>query len=251
MKVITIADQKGGVGKSTISNAVIAGLTRKGFNVLGVDLDSQANLTSATGADNTGQTMLGVLTGEVKAQDAIQHTPVGDIIPSSPMLVTADSLLVATGKEYKLKEALEPISGLYDYCIVDTPPALSILTVNALTCCDYVIIPAVADLFSLQGITQLTDTINQVRTYTNPKIKVAGIVLNMYNPRTNLQREVADYITQVSSSLGTTLFKSTIRNSIKVKEAPFSQKSIYEYAPKEKVTADFTAFIDELMKRVD
>ena len=158
-KTLAIINQKGGVGKSTTAEALAAGLFLKGYSVLSIGLDAQSNMTYTAGAKTDGATALGVLTGEIPAKDAIQHTESGDIIPASKALAGADAFIAEAGKEYRLREALEPIRGEYDFIIVDTPPALGILTINALTACDSVIIPAQADIYSLQGGEQLAGTI--------------------------------------------------------------------------------------------
>jgi chromosome partitioning protein len=130
---------------------------------------------------------------------------------------------------------------------VDTPPALGILTVNALTACDSVIIPAQADIYSLQGIEQLAETMKPVKKYCNPSLRIEGILLTRYSPRSVLSREVAELAEQLAAKLNTKLFKATIREAIAVKEAQISQQSLYSYAPKAKVTEDYTALIDELI----
>ena len=152
MKTITVTNQKGGTGKTTTAIQLAAGLSLKGYKTLSIDLDAQGNLTYTAGAKTDGATALGVLTGEVKAENAIQHTPSGDIIAANKALAGADAFIADTGKEYRLKEALESLQAAYDYIIIDIPPALGILTINALTACNSVIIPAQADIYSLQGI---------------------------------------------------------------------------------------------------
>ena len=223
-KVYTITNQKGGAGKTTTALAVAAGLSLKGYSVLSIDLDAQSNMTYTAGAKADGATALGVLTGEIRAGDAIQKTESGGIIPASKALAGADAFITDTGKEYRLKEALEPIRGEYDYIIIDTPPALGILTINALTACDSVIIPAQADIYSLQGIEQLAETMKPVKKYTNPELAQ-----------------------QIAGKLGTKLFRATIREAVAVKEAQISQQSLYSYAPKAKVTEDYSRFIAELL----
>ena len=166
-EVIAVINQKGGVGKSTTAQAIGQGLTLKGYKVLFVDLDAQGNLTYSLNASQSNKTVLEVLTKQVDAKDTIQKTATGDIMPSSLQLSGADLMLTEMGKEYRLKEALEPIKSKYDYIIIDTPPALGILTVNALTACTGVIIPAQADIYSLQGIGQLNSTIEAVKKYCN------------------------------------------------------------------------------------
>lgn len=169
------------------------------------------------------------------------------MIAANKALAGADAFIADTGKEYRLKEALESIKGRYDYIIVDTPPALGILTVNALTACDSVIIPAQADIYSLQGIEQLAETMKPVKKYCNPALRIEGILLTRYSPRSVLSREVAELAEQLAAKLNTKLFKATIREAIAVKEAQISQQSLYSYAPKAKVTEDYTALIDELI----
>lgn len=246
-RTFAIINQKGGVGKSTTAEALAAGLSFRGFSVLSIDLDAQSNLTYTMGAETGGASALGVLTGESKAWDAIQHTPSGDILPASKALAGADAFITDTGKEYRLREALEPVRGHYDYIVVDTPPALGILTINALTACNSVIIPAQADIYSLQGIEQLAETMKPVRKYCNRGLFIEGILLTRYNPRSVLSREMAELMEQLAGRLETRLFKSTIREAIAVKEAQISQQTLYSYAPKAKVTEDYDRFIEELL----
>lgn len=248
-RIIAIINQKGGVGKSTTAATLAAGLSLKGYKTLSIDLDAQGNLTYTAGAKTNGATAPGVLTGEVKAEDAIQHTPSGDIIAANKALAGADAFIADTGKEYRLKEALESLQAAYDYIIIDTPPALGILTINALTACNSVIIPAQADIYSLQGIEQLADTMKPVKKYCNPNLKIAGILLTRYSSRSVLSREVAELAEQLADKLGTKLFKTTIREAIAVKEAQISQQSLFDYAPKAKVTEDYRAFIEELLEQ--
>ena len=248
-RIIAIINQKGGVGKSTTAATLAAGLSLKGYKTLSIDLDAQGNLTYTAGAKTNGATAPGVLTGEVKAEDAIQHTPSGDIIAANKALAGADAFIADTGKEYRLKEALESLQAAYDYIIIDAPPALGILTINALTACNSVIIPAQADIYSLQGIEQLADTMQPVKKYCNPNLKIAGILLTRYSSRSVLSREVAELAEQLADKLGTKLFKTTIREAIAVKEAQISQQSLFDYAPKAKVTEDYRAFIEELLEQ--
>lgn len=247
-KKIAIVNQKGGVGKSTTAVILAAGLNMRGFSVLSVDLDAQGNMTDTLQANSNGITVLEVLTQRATTQEAIQHTENCDIIASSQSLAGADAFITDTGKEYRLKEALESVENAYDYIIIDTPPALGILTVNALTACDSVIIPAQADIFSLHGIEQLSETIKPVKKYCNPSLKIEGILLTRYSARSVLSRELAELANQLAVKIGTKLFKTTIREAIAVREAQVCQQSLFKYAPKAKVTDDYAAFIDELLK---
>lgn len=249
MIVYAIINQKGGVGKSTTAAALWAGLNKKGFKVLAIDLDAQANLSYTAGADTAHKTALSLLTGEAPAGETIQHTQTGDIIAASKSLAGADAFITDTGKEYRLKESLEGIASSYDYVIIDTPPALGILTINALTACNSVIIPAQADIFSLQGIEQLYQTMQPVKKYCNPDLTIEGILLTRYNSRTALTRDITNYVKQLADKLNTCVFDTTIREGIAVKEAQLTQQPLFDYAPKANVTEDYRAFIDELIKR--
>lgn len=246
--IYAIINQKGGVGKSTTAEALTAGLTLKGFRCLAIDLDAQGNMTYTVNVKTEGATALGVLMGEVKTLDAIQHTEnFGDIIASSKALAGADAFITMTGKEYRLKEALENLQENYDYIIIDTPPALGILTVNALTACTGVIIPAQAEIYSLQGIEQLAETMKPVKKYCNPHLKIEGILLTRYSSRTVLSREVADITKQLAARLGTKIFHTAIRENISVKEAQISRQSLFDYAPNSNAAKDYQLFIEELL----
>lgn len=247
-KTIAVINQKGGVGKSTCVWALAAGLSIKGKRVLTVDLDAQRNLTFTAGIKESPTTILDVMIGDAKAASAIQETRGGpDIIPADRGLAGADGIITEIGKEYKLKEGLAPITSEYDYIIIDTPPSLGILTVNALAACTCVIIPAQADIFSIQGIQQLVETIGPVRKYCNPGLYIDGILLTRFSPRSILSREVAEMAASLAKEIGTKLYHATIREAVAVKEAQISQQSIYQYAPSANVTKDFEEFVSEVM----
>ena len=246
--IYAIINQKGGVGKSTTAQAIGAGLSLKGYSVLFIDLDAQGNLSYTMGANTKGYNAIGILERPETAKEEIQHTPSGDIIASSPKLAGADKLLEDTGKEYKLREALEGLQGIYDYIIIDTPPALGILTINALTACTGAIIPAQADIYSLQGIAQLNGTIETVKKYCNPSLSIKGIVLTRYNARSTIRREVAEMLEQTAGQLHTKLYSSKIRECIALVEAQAMKQSIYTYAPRSNATADYKALVDEILK---
>ena len=247
-KALAIINQKGGVGKSTTALAIGAGLSLKGYSVLFIDLDSQGNLSYTLGADTKGYNAMGVLERPETAKEEIQHTPQGDIIASSPKLAGADKLLEETGKEYRLKEALDSLQGAYDYIIVDTPPALGILTINALTACTGAIIPAQADIYSLQGIAQLNSTIETVKKYCNPSLSIMGIVLTRFNGRSIIRREVAEMLERTAEQLHTKLYTSKIRECTALVEAQATKQNIYSYAPRSNATADYKALVDEILR---
>lgn len=248
-EVIAIINQKGGVGKSTTANAIGAGLSLKGFKILYIDLDAQGNLSYTMGAGNSSLSSLEVLNKTATAAQATQQTEQGNIIPASPALAGADTVITAVGKEYRLKEAIEPLKEEYDYIIIDTPPALGILTINALTACTGAVIPAQADIYSLQGISQLHSTIQTVRQYCNPSLMVKGIVLTRYSSRAILSREVAEMIEETAKRLDTKLYKTAIRENIAVKESQARQQDIFTYSPKSNAAEDYKALVDEIIER--
>lgn len=248
MKTYAIINQKGGVGKSTTALAIGAGLKIKGCSVLYIDLDAQGNLSYTLGATTQGYNAMGVLQRPETAAQEVQHLPQGDIIASSPALAGADTILAETGKEFRLKEALENLSTNYDYCIIDTPPALGILTINALTACNGVIIPAQADIYSLQGISQLGNTLQTVKKYCNSSLAVLGIVLTRYNTRSIISKEVTELIEKVAEELGTKLYKTKIKECTALKEAQAVKQDIFNYAPKSNAAADYKALVNEILE---
>ena len=246
-EIIAVINQKGGVGKTTTTLAIGAGLSIRGFKVLYIDLDAQANLSGTLKADNSGLSIIEVLENKARASEVIQHIPQGDVIPASPALAGADTFITAVGKEYRLKEALESVKEIYDYIVIDTPPALGVLTINALTACTSAIIPSQADTYSLQGISQLYTTIDTVRKYCNHTLEIKGILLTRYSSRAILSRDIADVIEKTARKLNTKLFKTAIRENIAIKEAQANQQDIFSYAPKSNAAIDYAKFIDEIL----
>lgn len=245
--ITAVINQKGGVAKTTTAHALSAGLILKGYSVLMIDMDAQGNFTHAAGlTQDEGPTIYGVLRGEIKAQAAIQHGSAGDMLISSRALAGYEGR--GAGTEYTLRRALEPIRGTYDYIIIDTPPALGALTVQALTAASGALIPAQADLYSLLGIRQLNDTITAVQQHSNKGLSVIGLLLTRYNARAILSRDIADTARDMAQQMGTRLLSTTIREGIAVKEAQLSRRSLYEYAPRAKVTGDYSALVNEFIQ---
>lgn len=249
-KVISISNQKGGVGKTTTTCALAAGLKKRGFRVLAIDLDPQGNLGFSVGADTeTSATIYDVLKGEVKTQYAIQKTDSMDLIISSILLSGIELEFTDMGREFLLKEALRPIQAFYDYILLDTPPALGILTINAFTASGKIIVPMLSDIFSLQGIAQLHETVERVKKYCNPDLSIAGILLTRYNPRTRLSREVRGTAELIARDLNIPVFDSYIRSSVSASEAQSLQKNVFDYDPKSHIAQDYAAFLDELLAK--
>lgn len=257
MKTIVVINQKGGVGKSTTAGAIGAGFKNRGERVLFLDLDAQGNLSDTFGASASDIDFCQHLTRrsetgkrEALTQSCIYESPLGDLIPASPSLASADISINGVGKENRLKELLQPVQGHYDRVIIDTPPALGILTVNALTAADGAVIPAMADPYSLQGIAQLYDTFQAIKEYCNPDLKILGIVLTRYNPRAILNREVADMMQESAEMMGTKVFETYIRECVALREAQATRQDIFSYAPKCNASQDYNRLLEELIIQV-
>jgi chromosome partitioning protein len=188
-----------------------------------------------------------VLTGEATAQEAIQHTPQGDVIAGAEALAGADAAIDGTGKEYRLKEALDGLQ--YDYCIVDTPAQLGTLTVNALTAANSVVIPVQAEVYSLQGIGQLSKTIEAVKKYCNRDLYIRGILITRYNGRAVISKDMQSNLKDAAEQLKTKLYSTPIRECVSIKEAQAIQQDIYTYAPRSNAAKDYEAFIEEFTER--
>lgn len=246
--IITINNQKGGIGKTTTVHAFGAGLANKGYRTLLIDLDPQSNLSLSCSADTSKLTIYDVMKGECSAADAIQEMNTIDIIPSNILLSGADLEFTTTGREYLLKESLYPILTHYDFILIDTPPSLGILTVNSLTASNKVIIPMTADMFALQGMGQLKNTIEQVRKYCNSNLVVEGILLTKYSTRTILSRDLTETIKQTAENLNTKVFASTIREGVAIREAQTLQKDIFSYSSSSNPGQDYMQLVEEFLK---
>lgn len=246
MKVISIANQKGGVSKTTTAQAITELWNQEGKKTLAVDLDPQGNLTFAMGVDiENNPTIYNVLKGELNINDILQHTHLGDMLPANLLLSGSDMEFTSTGREYLLRESIQDISYEYDYLIIDCPPSLSILTINAFTASDYIVIPAISDVFSLQGMGQLNNTIQKVIKYCNPNLKIAGILLTKFNSRTNLSNHIKFMLDGFTENMNTKLFSTYIRNSVSIQEGQFQRESLVAYS-KSNAMDDYKKFIKEL-----
>lgn len=254
---ITITNQKGGTGKTSTSLFLAYGLANRGYKVLLVDLDAQADASYSTNLKyNPKKTTFEFLLQDINIRDTIVHAEMLgakgslDLVPASPNLATLDVQITRKqliDTQYNLNDALKGIKQNYDFIILDTPPALSIVVLNALTASDYVIVPTQADIYSLKGLGQLVRTISSIKRRSNPDLKVAGILIGRYDTRTNFTKAITDMFNETSQRLQTKVFKNKIREAIAIKEAQGERTNIFAYAPKAKVTNDINEFINEFL----
>lgn len=247
-RITAIVNQKGGVGKTSTAAALAAGLYDAGYEVLTIDADAQGNLTFIRGVD-PGAGLYEVMTGAGLIEDIIVPTKKGDFLAGGPALAGADMKFTKTGREYILKSRLDPLREIYSHIIIDCPPQLGILAINALTAADDVIIPMCADILSLQGLGQLYETIDMVKKYCNPDLKVAGLLMCRYTNRATLNRNIAEVMEQQAEAAGVPMYETKIREGVAVKEAQTMRQSIFDTHPKAKATADYAAFVKEYLKQ--
>lgn len=247
-KIIAVTNQKGGVGKTTTCSALCGCLSALGKKVLAIDLDPQGNFSFSLGADSDNSyTIYDVFKGNADIYDTIQHCSCCDVIAANILLSGVELELTSVGREYILREHLATISDQYDYILIDTPPALSILTINAYTASNFLIIPMVAEILSLQGIAQLKETIFAVKKYYNKSLEIRGILLNKYNPRLILTKEVEELANIIAEQLDTDVFQQKISGSVIIAEAPAHAKTIYEYAPRSKAAKEYMGLTYEVL----
>lgn len=249
--VISIVNQKGGVGKTTTAVNLGSFLAAKRKKVLILDLDPQGNATSGYGFDKMEleNTVYDLLVNEENIENVIQHTNVKnvDMCPTNINLAGAEVELVsAISRETILKRAIEPIVDDYDYIIIDCPPSLGLLTINALSACEGVIVPIQGEYYALEGLTQLIDTINMIKKKLNPVVGILGVVITMFDSRTQLTKQVVE---EVEKYFGEKVFKTHIPRNVRLAEAPSHGKTIGDYDPKSKGAIAYQALAQEVIKR--
>ena len=247
-RVISLANQKGGVAKTTSTVNLAVALSEKGRRVLIVDLDPQSNLTMSQGFDpeKLEQSMFDVLVQRMPIEQIIKHAEV-DIAVASIELAGAELALASMiGRERALEKALLPVQGDYDFILVDTPPSLGLITVNALTASDGVIVPVQCEYLSLRGLVQLEHTLSAIRENLNPRVKIIGILPTMYDARSLHVREAVEILEE---NFGSLVFKTRIRKTIRYAEAPVKGQSVLRYEPKGLAAEAYRSLAEEVLER--
>jgi len=244
MRIITIINQKGGTGKTTITMNLGVALALMGKKILLIDFDPQANLTYSFGIRNPKNTIVEVLQGKQTIQTILVKKEGLDIAPSSSLLADLEvSIINKIGREQLLQDRLKGLKE-YDYVFIDSPPSLSILTINALTTAGEVLIPLQMEILSLQGLTQLLKTIDEVKNVLNKKLRITGVVVSMYDGRRRLSSEI---LNEIKNNLKEKVFNSLIRICVKIAEAPSFAKSVLSYAPSSEGAIDYKNLAKEFL----
>ena len=246
-KIIATVNQKGGVGKTTTCVNLAAALAEAGQRVLLCDFDPQANATSGMGVDKTvSKGVYDVLIGEVPAAEAVVHTRFGDVLPSNKALAgAAIELIGMERREFLLREALDTLRDQYDYMFIDCPPSLELLTLNALCAADTILVPVQAEYYALEGLSDLMNTIRLVRRGLNPRLELEGVLLTMFDGRTNLALQVAE---EVKHYFPGKVYATVIPRNVRLSEAPSHGKPITAYDRSSRGAEAYTTLAAEFLK---
>jgi chromosome partitioning protein len=246
-KIISISNHKGGVGKTTSAINIGAGLNKLKKKVLLIDLDPQANLSQSLGVIEPERTIYGAIRGEYSLQP-IEILKGLDLIPSTLDLSGAEvEMSGEAGREYILKELIEPLKASYDFILIDSPPSLGLLTINSFTASDSILIPLQAQYLALQGLTKLIEVVDKIKRRLNKELEIGGVFITQYDKRKVLNRDVAETI---KAHFKDEVFKTMIRDNIALAEAPANGLDIFRYSPKSYGAEDYLSLSKEILKKI-
>ena len=248
-RIVAVVNQKGGVGKTTTAVNLTAALTALGRKVLLCDFDPQANGTSGMGVEKkqVKHSSYDILISETKAQDCIVHTEFGDVLPSTASLAGAAIELIDVPKrEHTLKRALEAVKDQYDYIFIDSPPSLELLTLNALCAADSILIPVQCEYFALEGLSDLMTTLRAVKRKLNPKLEIFGVLLTMYDGRTNFSNQVAEEVRRHFPGM---VYASVMPRNVRLAEAPSHGLPVTAYDRSSKGSRAYLAVAEEIIRK--
>lgn len=253
MKIISVANVKGGVGKTTVAGTLAAGLCLKGYKVLMIDSDPQTNLTMSFLKEQADDipSLYNVYSDGTSLDKAKISIGEGiELIPGNFELCNADMQFLKAGRLKILQKALKNMKSEYDFVIIDTSPYLGVLSLNAFLASTHIIVPMLADSFSLKGARLLKQVLNDVSDETEKQIPVAGVLITKYNRQTKVSRLLEKSVNDAAELLGTAVFQSRIRQAVVINEYQIAKESLFEYAPKAPVTDDYRKFINEFLERI-
>ena len=247
-KIVAIVNQKGGVGKSTTCVNLTAILKERGKSVLLCDFDPQANSTSGMGVDKTlSQGVYEVLINDIPAEKVIVSTKFGDVLPSNKVLAGAGIEMIALDRrEFRLRDALDAVRDRYDYIFIDCPPSLELLTLNALCAADTLLVPVQGEYYALEGLSDLMNTVRAVKRGMNPKLELEGVLMTMFDSRTNLALQVAE---EVKRFFPGKVYATVIPRNVRLSEAPSHGKPITAYDRSSRGAVAYTALAEEFLKK--
>ena len=246
MNVITLINKKGGVAKTTTALALANGFSKRGFKVLAIDCDAQGNFSKASGGENDVVGIYDVLTGKEDINDAVQELECYDLIGADKRLSNIDVALNKPGREYQLKKALKNLKKNYDFCVIDNPPALNVAVANTLVAGNKAIICTSAEAFAVDGLMELSSSLDDVQEFMNPELKIDGILITMFNPRTVIGQHQQGQLKKIAEVMKTKVYKTVIRRCNTISVSQSERKSIFNY-PSSNAALDYENFLEEFL----
>jgi len=247
MKVISLVNKKGGVAKTTTALALASGLSGRNYKILAIDCDSQFNFSKASGSEKDVVGIYDVLLGKESINDAIQELASYDLICGDRRLANVDIAMNRPGREFQLRKALGQLKKEYDFCIIDNPPALNVAVANSLVASNKVIICTSAETFAVDGLMELSATLDDVHEFMNRDLTVDGILITIFNPRTVIAQHQREQLEKIAVAMKTRVYKTVIRRCNTVSVSQSDRKTVFDY-PTSNAAVDYGNFVDEFLK---